>query len=154
MKAKFEPEKIQKNSEFAGWTCCASSFGAKSQAPTGRKSEIRILIADDHTVVRDGLAAVIKQEHDLDVVSEVGDRRQAVEVWKKQRPDVTLMNRRMPGLDGVNAIYEIRAADRSARIIVLTTFDGDEDIYRGLREGTKSYLLKDVRREELFSVHS
>jgi two-component system NarL family response regulator len=83
-------------------------------------------------------------------VGEVGVGRQAVEQWKKQRPDVTLMDLRMPELDGVNAIYEIRAADPGARIIVLTTFDGDEDIYRGLRAGAKSYLLKDVRREELF----
>jgi len=129
----------------------ACNSGTRRQTPTARKPEaIRILIADDHTVVRDGLAAIIKQERDLDVVGEVGNGRQAVEVWKKQRPDVTLMDLRMPGLDGVNAIYEIRAADPGARIIVLTTFDGDEDIYRGLRAGAKSYLLKDVRREELF----
>lgn len=108
------------------------------------------MIADDHTVVRDGLAAIINQERDLDVVGEAGDGRKAVELWKEQRPHVTLMDLRMPGLDGVNAIYEIRAVDPGARIIILTTFDGDEDIYRGLRAGAKSYLLKDVRREELF----
>lgn len=129
----------------------AANSGNKKQALGGRKSDpIRILIADDHHVLRDGLAAIIRQEIDLDVVGEVGDGRQAVELWKKQRPDVTLMDLRMPGLDGVNAIYEIRAVDPGARIIVLTTFDGDEDIYRGLRAGAKSYLLKDVRREELF----
>jgi DNA-binding NarL/FixJ family response regulator len=108
------------------------------------------MIADDHTVLRDGLAAIIEQEPDMDVVAEVGDGRQAVELWKKQRPDITLMDLRMPGLEGVDAIYEIRAADPNARIIVLTTFDGDEDIYRALRAGAKSYLLKDVSREELF----
>jgi two-component system NarL family response regulator len=111
---------------------------------------IRILIAEDHTVVRDGLVAIVRQEQDMEVVAETGDGRQAVELWKKHRPDVTLMDLRMPELDGVNAIYEIRAADPSARIIVLTTFDGDEDIYRGMRAGAKSYLLKDVRRDELF----
>jgi len=111
---------------------------------------IRILIAEDHTVVRDGLVAIVKQEKDMEVVAETGDGRQAVELWKQHRPDVTLMDLRMPSLDGVNAIYEIRAADPNARIIVLTTFDGDEDIYRGMRAGAKSYLLKDVRREELF----
>jgi len=105
---------------------------------------------EDHTVVRDGLVAIIKQEGDLDVVAETGDGRQAVELWKEQRPDITLMDLRMPCLDGVDAIYEIRAVDPNARIIVLTTFDGDEDIYRGLRAGAKSYLLKDVGREELF----
>jgi DNA-binding NarL/FixJ family response regulator len=114
------------------------------------KNRIRILIAEDHTVVRDGLVAIIKQEKDLDVVAETGDGRKAVELWKKHRPDVTLMDLRMPELDGVNAIYEIRAAEPNARVIVLTTFDGDEDIYRGMRAGAKSYLLKDVRREELF----
>jgi len=114
------------------------------------KNAIRVLVADDHTVVRDGLVAIIKQEKDMDVVAEAGDGRQAVELWKKHRPDVTLMDLRMPGLEGVNAIYEIRAADPKARIIVLTTFDGDEDIYRGMRAGAKSYLLKDVKREELF----
>jgi two-component system NarL family response regulator len=111
---------------------------------------IRILIAEDHTVVRDGLVAIVRQEKDLEVVAETGSGRQAVELWKKHRPDVTLMDLRIPDLDGVSAIYEIRAADPKARIIVLTTFDGDEDIYRGMRAGAKSYLLKDVRREELF----
>jgi len=114
------------------------------------KKAIRVLVADDHTVVRDGLVAIIQQEKDMEVVAETGDGHQAVELWKKHKPDVTLMDLRMPELDGVNAIYEIRAADPNARIIVLTTFDGDEDIYRGMRAGAKSYLLKDVRREELF----
>src|ERR1700722_7943091 len=132
-------------------TAPASNSGNKRQSPQGRKSDpIRILIADDHNVLRDGLAAIIRQEIDLEVVGEVGDGRQAVDLWKKQRPDVTLMDLRMPGIDGVNAIYEIRAVDPGARIVVLTTFDGDEDIYRALRAGAKSYLLKDVRREELF----
>ena len=114
------------------------------------KKAIRVLVADDHTVVRDGLVAIIRQEKDMDVVAETGDGRQAVELWKKHKPDVTLMDLRMPELDGVNAIYEVRAADPNARIIILTTFDGDEDIYRAMRAGAKSYLLKDVRREELF----
>lgn len=129
---------------------------AAAPAPGSRKSHgpgpgaIRILIVDDHTVVRDGLAAIVRQEKDMAVVAEAGDGRQAVELWKDHRPDVTLMDLRMPGLDGVSAIYEIRATDPGARIVILTTFDGDEDIYRGLRAGAKSYLLKDVRREELF----
>jgi DNA-binding NarL/FixJ family response regulator len=114
------------------------------------KKVIRVLVADDHTVVRDGLVAIMQQEKDMEVVAETGDGRKAVELWKIHKPDVTLMDLRMPELDGVNAIYEIRATDPNARIIVLTTFDGDEDIFRGMRAGAKSYLLKDVRREELF----
>src|SRR5712664_770589 len=111
---------------------------------------IRVLVAEDHSIVRDGLVAIIKQQADMDVVADTGDGQQAAELWKKHRPDITLMDLRMPGLDGVNAIYQIRAAEPNARIIVLTTYDGDEDIYRGMRAGAKAYLLKDVGREELF----
>jgi len=117
---------------------------------SGNQGSIRILIAEDHTVVRDGLVAILRQEQDMTVVADTGNGQQAVELWKKHRPDVTLMDLRMPGLDGVNAIDQIRAADPKAHIIVLTTYDGDEDIYRGMRAGARSYLLKDVRREELF----
>jgi DNA-binding NarL/FixJ family response regulator len=140
-------KKVEKKN--MGDAAFASHAGSKRRAG-GRRDVIRILIAEDHTVVRDGLVAIIKQEQDMNVVAETGDGQQAAELWKMHRPDVTLMDLRMPGLDGVNAIYAIRAADPKARIVVLTTFDGDEDIYRGMRAGAKSYLLKDVRREELF----
>jgi DNA-binding NarL/FixJ family response regulator len=111
---------------------------------------IRVLLAEDHIVVRDGLAAIINQENDMKVVAEAGEGGEAVELWKKHQPDVTLMDLRMPGLSGVNAIYEIHEINPDVRIIVLTTFDGDEDIYRAMRAGAKAYLLKDVKREELF----
>ena len=113
-------------------------------------AKIRILLADDHTVMRDGLASIINQERDMTVVAETGDGAQAVELWKKERPDVTLMDLQLPGLNGVDAIQEIRAFDQDARIIVLTTFDGEDDIYRSIRAGARSYLVKDVQREELF----
>jgi len=111
---------------------------------------IRILIAEDHIVVRDGLAAIINQQQDMTVVAEASDGHEAVALWKTRRPDVVLMDLRMPGLSGVNAIYELRAADPHVRVIILTTFDGDEDIYRAMRAGAKAYLLKDVKRDELF----
>jgi len=140
------PEKLRTDD-----SAFASKPPQKKRAAGGRKANvIRVLVAEDHTVVRDGLVAIIKQEADMDVVAEAGDGQQAAELWKMHRPDITLMDLRMPGLDGVSAIYQIRAADPNARIIVLTTYDGDEDIYRGMRAGAKSYLLKDVRREELF----
>ncbi|HEX3627087.1 MAG TPA: response regulator transcription factor [Verrucomicrobiae bacterium] len=113
-------------------------------------SPIRVLVAEDHTVVRDGLMAIIAQERDMQIVAEAANGKEAFENWKKYRPDVTLMDLKMPDSDGVSAIYQIRAVDPKARIVVLTTFDGDEEIYRGLRAGAKSYLLKDVRREDLF----
>jgi DNA-binding NarL/FixJ family response regulator len=115
-----------------------------------KSSVIRVLLAEDHVIVRNGLAAIINQEPDMTVVAEAGEGGEAVELWKQHRPDVTLMDLRMPGLSGANAIYEIHEAYPGVRIIVLTTFDGDEDIYRAIRAGAKAYLLKDVKREELF----
>ena len=83
------------------------------------------------------------------MVGEASSGREAVELWKEYRPDVTLLDLRMPELDGVDAIKEIRATDEKARIIVLTTFDGDEDIYRAIQAGANGYLLKDIPREAL-----
>ena len=97
----------------AGDTSFLSNPGQKKRVGGGRKANvIRVLIAEDHTVVRDGLVAIIKQEADMDVVAETGDGQQAAELWKQHRPDITLMDLRMPGMDGVNAIYQIRAASR------------------------------------------
>src|SRR5271170_1693485 len=142
---------MNKPNKKIGDTSAVSEENNKSQVAGSRKTNpIRILIAEDHNVVRDGLVAIIEQERDMDVIANTGDGQSAVELWKTHRPDITLMDLRMPRLDGVNAIYQIRAADPNARVIVLTTFDGDEDIYRGMRAGAKSYLLKDVKREELF----
>jgi DNA-binding NarL/FixJ family response regulator len=107
------------------------------------------LIADDHSVVREGLVSLIEDKADMRVVGEASNGREAVELWKKHRPDVTLLDLRMRELDGVSAIKAIRADDENARIIVLTTFDGDEDIYRAIQAGAKGYLLKDVPREAL-----
>jgi len=113
------------------------------------QSAIRILIVEDHTVVRDGLIAILEQADGIEVVAETGNGRHALELWRSKRPDVTLMDLKLPGMDGVNVIECIRAIDSLARIIILTTFDGEEDIYRGIRAGAKAYLLKDVGREEL-----
>lgn len=125
-----------------------ASQPAPAAAP--KAATIRVLIADDHPLVRRGLAAIVNTEDDATVVGEAGDGEEAVAVWKRLRPDVTLMDLRMPKLDGVQAIRQIRAEDPTASIIVVTTFDHDEDIYAGLRAGAKAYLLKDVQPEELF----
>jgi len=113
------------------------------------KSRIRVLIADDHSVVREGLVSLIGRRADMAVVGEASNGREAVDLWKKHQPDVTLLDLRMPELDGVGVIKEIRAENQHARIIVLTTFDGDEDIYRAIQAGSKGYLLKDAPREAL-----
>ena len=114
-----------------------------------KKERIRVLIADDHTIVREGLVSLLKRKSDMIVVAEASHGREAIELWKKHRPDVTLLDLRMPELDGVSAIKEIRQLDETAAIIVLTTFDGDEDIYRAIRAGAKAYLLKDTARDAL-----
>jgi two-component system NarL family response regulator len=117
---------------------------------TAPVKRIRVMIADDHAVVRRGLAAIINLEEDVEVVGEAGDGDEAVRMWRQLRPDITLMDLRMPAVEGVEAIDRIRSEDAAAAIIVLTTFDHDEDIYAGLRAGAKAYLLKDVQPEELF----
>jgi DNA-binding NarL/FixJ family response regulator len=124
---------------------------AKKSVKVVQEKELRmsVLIADDHSVVREGLVSLIEDKADMAVVGEASNGREAVELWKKHRPDVTLLDLRMPELDGVGAIKAIRATDENARIIVLTTFDGDEDIYRAIQAGAKGYLLKDVPREAL-----
>lgn len=122
----------------------------KNRAMDGKKKErIRILIADDHSVVREGLVSLVKRKADMAVVGEASNGREAVDLWKEHRPDITLLDLRMPELDGVGALKEIRELDENARIVVLTTFDGDEDIYRAIKAGAKGYLLKDTAREAL-----
>jgi len=110
---------------------------------------IRILVVDDHTVVRQGLVALLNTVPDLTVVAEASDGVQAVDAHRRHRPDVTLMDLRLPKLAGADAISVIRQESPGARIIVLTTFDGDEDIYRALQAGAKGYLLKGTDADEL-----
>ena len=113
---------------------------------------IRILIADDHAIVRQGLAALLEQEPDLTVVAQASNGQEVLTMFRQYQPDVTLMDLRMPQMDGVAAITAICAEFDTARIVVLTTYDGDEDIYRGLRAGAKGYLLKDTEPDELFAA--
>lgn len=113
---------------------------------------IRILLAEDHNIVRQGLAAIISDEPDMDVVAQAEDGKQAVTLYHEHQPDVVLMDLQMPNLGGVGAITQIRADFATARIIILTTYDGDEDIYQGLHAGARGYLLKDTTAEELISA--
>ncbi|NOT54177.1 MAG: response regulator transcription factor [Deltaproteobacteria bacterium] len=113
---------------------------------------IRILIADDHPVVCEGLAALINRTPDMTVVGEAQSGRAAVTLFAECAPDLALMDLRMPDLDGVGAIREIRAMSPTARFLVLTTYDGDEDIYRALHAGAQGYMLKDAPRQELLAA--
>lgn len=112
---------------------------------------IRVLVADDHTTVLAGLAAIIGLQRDMAVVAEATNGGDAIELWQAHRPDVTLLDLRMPLVDGVGAIEAIRAIDPAARIVILTTFDTDHDIYRAVKAGAMGYLLKDAPREELLT---
>jgi two-component system NarL family response regulator len=111
--------------------------------------KIRVLIADDHITVLEGLASIISRQSDMTVLAQASDGAELVLLWEKHRPDVTLVDLRMPKLDGVGAIEEIRRKDPSARLIVLTTFDTDTDILNAIKAGAKGYLLKDSGRDEL-----
>lgn len=103
---------------------------------------VRILVTDDHFVVREGLRSILRREPDLQVVGEAANGQEAIEVYHQQRPDVTLMDLRMPVCGGVEAISRIRAKHPHARILVLSNFEGDEDIHAALSAGAMGYLLK------------
>jgi len=112
---------------------------------------IRVLVADDHTIVRGGVSQILNEQPDIQVVAEAADGTSAVELYRQQRPDVSLVDLRMPGLDGVQVVEKVRRESADAVLIVLTTFDTDEDIDRALTAGAKAYLLKDVSPSELVS---
>jgi two-component system NarL family response regulator len=113
---------------------------------------IRVLLAEDHEIVRDGLAAIIDYQADMTVVGHACNGEEAVERFAELQPDITLMDLRMPGMGGAPAIEAIRKKFGDARIIVLTTYDGDENIYRALKAGARGYLLKDSGKDDLLSA--
>ncbi len=115
-------------------------------------ASITVLTADDHPLIRDGLSAVLRAESDLQVVAEASNGEEAIEAYSRLRPDIVLMDLRMPVMDGLAATRAILAEDPNARIIVLTTYDGDEDIHRALSAGARGYLLKDMLRTDLLGV--
>lgn len=144
---------------YAAGETCDISFGRSNcppiLAPGTRMTnpqQIAILTADDHPLIRAGLAAVIATEPDLRVIAEATNGEEAFERYSEHRPDVVLMDLRMPVMDGLSATKAILADFPDARIVVLTTYDGDEDIYRALEAGAKGYLLKDMLRTEVLNV--
>ena len=108
-----------------------------------------MLVVDDHSLLRTGVANIINQETDLEVVAEAANGRDAIDAFLIHRPDVVLMDLRMPEMEGVEAIRRIREIDPQARVVVLTTYDADEDIARALQAGAKAYILKDIAADAL-----
>ncbi len=126
-----------------------SEFTAPSMAEPETGPTIRVLVVDDHPPMRMGLVGLIKSQPGMDVIAEASDGEEAIEVYDDVLPDVVLMDLRMPGIGGVEAILAIRKKHPEARVIVLSTYDLDEDIHRAIQSGAKSYLLKDMPIEEI-----
>jgi len=110
-----------------------------------------VLVVDDHALLRTGVAKIINQEPDLRVVAEAGNGVEALEAYERYRPDVTLLDLRMPVMEGVEVVRQIRERDARARVIVLTTYDTDDEISRALKAGAKAYVLKDISAEDLIA---
>lgn len=123
------------------------ALGTRSPTQT-----IRILIADDHPIVRQGLVSILNDQSDMTVIAEVSNGQEAVAQYRQHQPDIAILDLRMPTLGGVEAITTIRAEFPQACIIMFTIYDTDEDIYRGLQAGAKSYLLKGTPCQEILRV--
>lgn len=117
-----------------------------------RNSPIRVLCVDDHRIVREGLTLIIERQRDMKVVGAAATGEEAVALFQRHRPNVTLMDLQLGAMTGVETIRAIRRHDKDARIIVLTMYQGDEDIYRALDAGAATYLLKDMLSDDLIRV--
>jgi two-component system NarL family response regulator len=117
-----------------------------------RQPQIRILVADDHSVVRDGIVSIVEVEKDMRVIALAGDGVEAVELAKKLLPDIVLLDLRMPRMDGLEVIARIQSLHLPSKVIVLTTFECEQDVHLALRRGARSYLLKDTARPILLST--
>ncbi len=117
-----------------------------------QKPAIRVLIVDDHPIVRVGINAIISARSDMTVVAQAGSGEEAIPLFKQHKPDVTLMDLRLPGMSGVEAIRAIRAISPKARFVVLTTYEGDEDIHQALKSGAQGYLIKGMPHEDLIKA--
>ena len=122
----------------------AAGDGVKAPA-----AKATVLVVDDHALLRTGVANIINQEADLRVVAEAGNGLEAVQAFERHRPDVTVLDLRMPVMEGVEAVRQIREIDPRARVIVLTTYDTDDEIARALKAGAKAYVLKDISADDL-----
>jgi DNA-binding NarL/FixJ family response regulator len=114
-------------------------------------AKARVLLVDDHALLRTGVANIINHEPDLHVVAEAENGRDALAAYEAHRPDVTLLDLRMPVMEGVEVVRQLRERDPQARVIILTTYDTDDEISQALKAGAKAYVLKDIAAEDLVS---
>ena len=120
--------------------------------PTSNPSRIRVLVADDHPVVRQGIIANVSPERDMTVVAEAADGIEAVELIKEHLPDVVMLDLRMPRMDGLEVISQLNASKLPSKVIIMTTFESEEDVHRSMKEGARGYLLKDSTQEEILDA--
>src|SRR5262245_24971871 len=118
---------------------------------SARPEKASVLLVDDHALLRTGVANIINQESDLHVIAEAGNGVEALEAYERHHPDVTLLDLRMPVMEGVEVVRQIRGRDPNARVIVLTTYDTDDEISQALKAGAKAYVLKDISADALLS---
>jgi DNA-binding NarL/FixJ family response regulator len=128
------------------------SIRERDKVMTTGPSLIRILAVDDHPMLREGIAALLASQSDMKLVGEASTGREALEQFRKHRPDLTLMDLQMPDMDGIEAMVAIRSEFPEARIIVLTTYKGDVQVLRALKAGARAYLLKGLLRKELLET--
>ena len=135
-----------------GWGTHDVGDKRAEEGATLTKESIRVLVVEDHHVVRQGLVALLNVAEGLEVVGEAADGVEAIAQFRKHQPDITLMDLRLPRMSGVDVIQRIRMESPQARVVVLTTYDGDEDIFRALQAGARAYLLKGMTSEELIAT--
>jgi DNA-binding NarL/FixJ family response regulator len=130
----------------------AEGFYTQLRFPMTTTAQIRILSVDDHPLLREGLAAIINNEEDMQLIAQAANAEEALQQFRKHRPDVTLMDLRLPGKSGIDVMIALHAEFPEARIIMLTTFEGDVEIQRALEAGARGYLLKNMPPNELVDV--
>jgi two-component system NarL family response regulator len=116
------------------------------------EGSISVIIADDHPITRDGLALILRSEPGITVLGQAGDGLEAIECYRAYRPDLAILDLQMPRLNGLGATRQILSESPHARILLFTTYDGDEDIYRAMHAGARGYILKDAAQEDLFKA--
>jgi two-component system NarL family response regulator len=120
--------------------------------PRTNQNKIRVVVADDHPVVRQGVIANVKPQRDMMVVAEAGDGVEALALIKEHSPDVVMLDLRMPGMDGLDVIAEVSNAKLDSKVIIMTTFESEEDVHRAMKAGARGYLLKDSSQEEILDA--